>query len=203
MDQALGPQPSLDELFDQSLPATSRGAAGRAAHLAHAAYEPPKYEPGHAIKHLRYSHDAMIDLLIERPMISQNELAAIFGYTPGWTSQVMSSDAFKAKLEMRRDELVDPTLRMTLNEKFAAMVNRSIDVVQNKLADDHPDPEIALRAIELGAKAMGMGGNRAPTVVINDPDRLTKLADRLKGLMQPPQGVYDVQAIEVDARQQG
>lgn len=195
--------PALEELFleAQAPPRVTdptRGAAGRAAHIANALYEPPKYDPSHAIKKVRYSHDAMIDMIIEQPAVSQNSLAAVFGYTPSWVSQVMSSDAFRARLEARKDELVDPQLRLTLNEKFNALVTRSLDIIQSKMVHDSCDPEIAFRAMELGAKALGLGGNRTQVINIPSPDRLDRLAERLKGLMQPQQGnVYDVQAIEV------
>ena len=63
---------------------------------------------------IRYSHDGMIDMIVAEPWISQNELALRFGYTASWVSTIMTSDAFKAKLELRKDEIVDPVLRMGL-----------------------------------------------------------------------------------------
>ena len=140
--------------------------------------------PGQVIKQVRYTHDAVIDEIIRNPSISQNSLASLFGYTPGWISQVMSSDAFKNKLELRKEELVDPQIRLTLNERFNALVGRSLDVLQEKLMLPNADPELALRAAALGAKALGLGGNAQPVVSVhNSSDRLEKLADRLTGLL--------------------
>ena len=152
--------------------------------------------PGNMIQKVRYTHDAVIDLIIENPQISQNQIAATFGYTPGWLSQVMSSDAFKARLEARKDDLVDPQLRLTLNEKFSAMVSRSLDVLAEKLNEHNPDPMLALKAAELGAKSLGLG-NSGVKIVLPSMDRIDNLASRLSGLVRPAntdQGVIDVQA---------
>ena len=155
-------------------------------------------QPGQVIKHLRYTHDAVIDAIIENPSISQNNLAAIFGYTPGWISQVMSSDAFKNKLELRKEELVDPQIRLSLNERFNALVGRSLDVLQEKLMMPNPDPELALRAAALGAKALGLGAATQQTVIVNQPsDRLERLADRLTGLLKTKRE----EAIDVSTRE--
>lgn len=202
---------ALEEIFSQTQARPgaptfgSRGAAGRAVHQANAAHNPVKYEPGKAIDKISYTHDAMIDAIIEQPRISEASLAAVFGYTPGWISQIISSDAFKARLEQRKDELVDPRLRMTLNEKFQALVNKSLDVLSEKLAMPSVDPELALQAAALGAKALGLGGNRAPVILQPSSDRLTLLAQRLEGLMPAaPYGeVLDVQAKQIRASAEG
>jgi hypothetical protein len=176
----------------------ARGAAGRAVHQAQARHEPVAYEPGKAIAKIKYSHDAMIDEIITNPGVSQNTLAALFGYTPGWVSQVMSSDAFANRLEQRKEELVDPQIRMTLNEKFKAMVNRSIDIVQNRLANDNVDIDTVMRAAELGVKALGLGVKAGPSFVVV-PDRHVRMAERITAMMNPQsnEGVLDVQATEI------
>lgn len=134
------------------------------------------------IAKIRYTHDAMIDLIIADPSVSQNALAAHFGYTPGWVSQIINSDMFQAKLALRRDELVNPALRLTIEERFRAMTVRSLEVLQEKLSKDPagiPD-NLALRAAELGAKALGVGGNAPPAPPPGD--HLGALADRLIAL---------------------
>ena len=128
---------------------------------------------------VRYTHDAMIDQLIANPWVSQNDLAAYFGYTPAWVSIVINSDMFQAKLAQRRDQIVDPTLRLSLEERFRAVTTRSLEILQEKLSKDAsavPD-NLVLRAVELGAKALGVGGNAPPAPVTGD--HLAGLADRL------------------------
>lgn len=127
-----------------------------------------------------YSHDAMVDLIISNPGISQNEIAAKFGYTPGWICHILASDAFQARLADRRDALVDPALRATIKQHFEALCRRSLEILQEKLsrpASSIPD-NLALRAAELGARSIGLGrGEQQPQAPAGD--RLTILADRL------------------------
>jgi predicted nucleic acid-binding protein len=125
----------------------------------------------------------MIDMIIAEPHISQGQLAVRFGYTQAWVSTIMSSDAWKARLANRREEIVDPALTMTLEEKFRGLTERSLEVLAQKLAQpiqQIPD-NLALRAAELGAKALGVGGN-APPAPPPPADYLLGLADRLVAL---------------------
>lgn len=132
------------------------------------------------IEKVSYTHQAMIDLIIATPAISQGELAKHFGYTPAWICQVIASDSFQMQLAQRKDELVDPVLRMGIEERFKALVKRSLDVLQEKLAQETvkiPD-NLALRCAELGARSLGLGRDTQP----GPPpagDRLTILANRL------------------------
>lgn len=133
---------------------------------------------------VRYTHEAMVDLIVQNPWISQNDLAAHFGYTPGWVSTVITSDAFQAKLAERREEVVDPVLKASLEERMRGLVSRSLEVLMKKLEAPVlaiPD-NVALRALELGAKGIELGGFGRPQVPAPPPaapDRLEQLAARL------------------------
>lgn len=132
---------------------------------------------------LRYTHDAMIDLIIQEPGVSQAKLAETFGYTQAWVSTIMSSDAFKARLMNRREQLVDPAILLSIEERFKAVTERSLVVLAEKLSlpsTQIPD-NLALRAAELGAKALGIGGNAPPQAAIG-VDSLAILAKNLVAL---------------------
>lgn len=120
-----------------------------------------------AIDRVKYSHDAMIDLMIAQPSVSQGELAQHFGYTQAWVSRVINSDAFQARLALRKEDLVDPTIVASIDEKMRAVAAKSLDVVLEKLATvqnfDH-----ALKAFEATTKAMGYGARQAPQNVQNN-----------------------------------
>jgi len=111
------------------------------------------------IKKVRYSHDAMIDLLIAEPTIRQNDLAAIFDRTPTWVSLVINSDAFQARLAERRAELVDPTIAASINERLSALA----DATLTRLLDRVTTPvqvvsdDFLLRTAEVALKASGYG----------------------------------------------
>ena len=58
-------------------------------------------EPGEAptmgvVTKIGYSHQDMIDFIIANPGVTQNALAARYGYSVGWVSNVMASDAWQS-----------------------------------------------------------------------------------------------------------
>lgn len=130
-----------------------------------------------AIAKVRYTHEDMIDFIITNPGVSQGAIARRYGYTESWVSLVMSSDAWKSAMAKRREELVDPTLLATINERFAAMTARSLERLMEKLDAPTVPDNVVLRAVELGAKAMGVGGNAVPAPP--PADHLAQLANRL------------------------
>lgn len=150
---------------------------------------------------LRYSHDAMIDAILANPRVKQSELSQMFGYTQSWVSTIMSSDAFKARLAMRRELLVDPTVRDAIEdrlmgsaERAQALLDRSLAVLQEKLegpASSIPD-NLALRAAEFGAKTLGLGGNAPQAPTAPPTARLEELADRLIALQNRTLRGHDV-----------
>lgn len=149
------------------------------------------------LQKVRYTHDDCINRILMEPTISQNALAEIYGYTPGWISIMVNSDAFQARLAERRAELVDPILQATLNERFRALTVRSLEVLQEKLArpiDAIPD-KLALEAAALGARSLGLGQPTAPPPG-SAADHLATLAHRLldlQGVKRPAAGeVIDV-----------
>lgn len=119
------------------------------------------------IKRINYSHKAMIDMILANPGISQNALAATFGYSVSWISQVMSSDAFQSALAERSADIIDPTLRLTVEERFKGLALRSMEILQEKLSkspDMVPD-QLAVRVLEVASRAAGYGAKQDTTVV--------------------------------------
>lgn len=143
------------------------------------------------ITKVRYSHQDMIDFILANPGCTQNLLAARYGYTPAWVSTVMSSDAFKAAFAARRAEVVDVELIATVKERFEGLTQRSLQRLAEELDKPGCKPEVMLKAAELGAKSMGIGGHAAPPAP--PVDGLARLAERLIDLgrahIPQPQGV--------------
>ena len=157
------PSVALEALFEETVKPATGGA------------KPPK---------IRYSHAAMADLIVENPWITQNAIAEHFGYTASWVSTIITSDAFQALLAARREEIVDPVLKATLEERFRGLVLRSLTVLAEKLdkpAASIPD-QVVLRALELGARGIELGGFGRPQLAPAappPPNRLEQLAGRL------------------------
>lgn len=113
-----------------------------------------------AIARVNYTHDAMIDLIIANPMISQMEISKHFGYTPAWVSRIFNSDAFKARVAQRKHDLVDPSIALTIDEKLRAVADRSLDIVLDKLSLPTTSFTDALNAATLASKALGYGARQ-------------------------------------------
>ena len=154
----------------------------------------PPAAPSHAptmgnLDKVSYSHKDMIDYIIANPRVTQGQLAARYGYTQGWISNVMASDAWKSAMAARRTELVDPILTATITERFEGITRLSLERLQQKLEAPQVSDQIVLKAVELGAKALGVGGN-APPPPPPAADHLAQLATRLIALQsQVRQGV--------------
>ena len=64
-------------------------------------------------------------------------------------------------------------------------------------ASQIPDA-LVTKAIELGAKSLGLGGNAPPPSPVQATDRLDRLADRLTGLIRNTRGgIQDVEVREL------
>lgn len=191
----------LAALLDQpgppgtSEPPTSAAVALPPSLPANVAY--PAF-PKPAIAKLSYTHDAMINLILSNPGISQNEIALQFGYSASWISQVMTSDAFQARLMERSAELIDPTIRASIEEQFRGLVNRSMDIVRQKLAKAEVTDQFALRALEVASRAAGYGA-RDPLVAVqvNVDNHLDDLGSRLIKLLDRKKAEVHSEPIDV------
>lgn len=148
-----------------------------------------------AIREVRYSHDGMIDLLIAKPFISQGQVAAHFGYTQAWVSRIVRSDAFRERFNARKAEVTDPLLVKTIEEKFQSLVDRSLEVLMEKLDQPVVQADLALRAAELGAKALGLtdrshGATHNTTFVVAMPEKAPTAQDWIAA--HAPRTVIDV-----------
>lgn len=123
--------------------------------------------PEQAIAKVGYSHDAIIDMIVKEPGISQGELAERFGYTQGWMSRVINSDAFQHRLAERRKELVDPVVTQGLNERLRAVSARSTDVILDALDKPNPSKHVALEALKISARALHYGAKPHLAVQVN------------------------------------
>lgn len=145
--------------------------------------DPVTGEVKNGIAKVRYSHDAMIDLIIAEPSVTQNALAECFDRTPGWISQVINSDAFQARLAERKEQLVDPVLVASIRDRLNAVAARSLELVAEKLnaplAGQMVSEDFLLKSAKMATDALGYGA-RAPTggqttnvaVVVQVPNKI-------------------------------
>lgn len=117
-----------------------------------------------AIDRVKYTHDAMVDLIIATPGIKQNDLAKHFGYTVPWVSRIINSDAFQARLAVRKADIIDPSLVLSIDERLKAVANRSLDIVLEKL-EATQSLDAAMKMVDITTKALGYGA-RASNVAV-------------------------------------
>jgi hypothetical protein len=115
---------------------------------------------GNRLQKVRYTHEAMIDVLIAEPTITQNDLAKRFEMSVSWVSIVLGSDSFQAALTKRREELTDPFLIATIEERFRGLAQQSLEVIADNLEKTR-NTDLALKALDMSAKALGFGARVA------------------------------------------
>ena len=147
---------------------------------------------------INYSHQDMIDFLIANPGITQNTLAARYGYSVGWVSNVMASDAWQSALAARRAEICDPVLVASVEERFKGITLMSLERLKQKLEAPQVSDNVVLRAVELGAKALGVGGN-APQAQAPQGDHLAALANRLIDLQSRVRASSAAEVVDVSS----
>ena len=127
-----------------------------------------------ALQKVHYTHDAMIDIIIAKPDVTQNTLAEYFGYSVGWISRILCSDAFQARLAQRRGEVVMPGLLSTFEERLKLLATNSIELVLEKLEErDEEGKPVAdigtvFKALEISTKSLGYGARQTNVAIQNN-----------------------------------
>jgi hypothetical protein len=105
------------------------------------------------LRKLGYSHEAMVDLILQDPTVTVSELAELFGYSVPWIQRVLSSDSFQARLAERKRGLIDPLVAASINERLLSVTLHAITVLEGKL-DADASAEVALEALGIVGKTM-------------------------------------------------
>lgn len=102
---------------------------------------------------LKYTHEAMIDLILQEPGVRIPELAKLFNYSPGWIARVVASDSFQARLAERKAQLVDPHISHSLNERLRSVAVHAVGIIEEKLESEQ-SASYAIEALGLATVAM-------------------------------------------------
>lgn len=116
-----------------------------------------------------YSHEALADIILANPQATHKELAVMFDRTPMWVSYVINSDAFQAFLAKRREQIVDPALILTVEDRLKGLAVRSCDLLMEKLEGPIGSlmkPELLNEIVKTSTKALGYG-QRQTSVAVN------------------------------------
>lgn len=127
---------------------------------------PEKGNAANAIAKVNYNHLDMIDTIIANPAISHEELSLRYGLSRPWISRVIASDAFRTKFAERRGELIDPGVMAETEERFRGLLNRSLDILQEKIETANLDGLIKITEVTSRALSYGVAKN-----VVNNDNR--------------------------------
>ena len=136
------------------------------------------------LQKVRYTHLDMIDYMLCNPHSSLAELGTRYGYTVGWICNVQASDAWKAAFAKRRAEVTDDVVEGTVKERMEGITLLSLERLKEKLEQPVVADNVVLKAVELGAKGMGLGGNAVAAPATPAGDHLAQLANRLIDLQE-------------------
>lgn len=133
------------------------------------------------IQKVHYTHDALIDQIVSNPGIDQRQLAKMYGYTEAWVSTIVNSDSFKARLQERKADLIDPLIVANFEERLKGTLGVALSVINEKLETGR-NADLALKTLELGAKALSFGArpsavNLQQAFVIQVPAKAPSAAD--------------------------
>lgn len=184
-------------------------------HLAQELIDAGKGEvavPACASPTARYSHAAMVQLMIDHPEYTHGQLAMAFGRPPSWMSTVLASEQFQSVLDTRRHEVADPSLTATMEERFRALALRATTVLQEKLNSPGVNDLVVLKAAEIGVKALGLGQRPVDPPALPAPvnssqsaaEKILAAMDALDARRQAAKDeAIDVTAVEVEVPSDG
>jgi hypothetical protein len=104
-------------------------------------------------------HELVAEMWIADPNLSQREIARTLNRTECWLSILVNSDSFKHYLAMRKEEIVDPILRATVEDRLTSVANKAAELFLERLhmaGTAIPNKDL-LRAMEISTKGLGMG----------------------------------------------
>lgn len=87
------------------------------------------------IQEVRIRHEAIMDFMIANPTVKQGDIAAKFGLTEAWLSQVIHSDAFQLMLRDKQDKIFHHTV-LPLREKMTVAAHLGMDRLIERLPQE-------------------------------------------------------------------
>lgn len=153
------------------------------------------------IQKLNPVHEALINLRLAQPYLSQGEIATILGYQQAWVSRIECSDLYRVELR-KRAEMAGVRLHMeTLKNKIESCTSMVIEKIEDRLTNGQPVSEkflgdslkTLLSASEYGRAA---GPQSGPQLHVHmSAEELRSLRE---GSLQAFQGKTEVKALRDD-----
>lgn len=120
------------------------------------------------VQNLTVRHQAIMDLMIQNPMMKLGEIAQHFKMTQAWMSCVIHSDIFQAMLAEKMGVVFNETV-LPIKEKLAVVANIALDKMINTLPAE-TDLRVLNTVAESTLDRLGFGAPKAPAVQINNTE---------------------------------
>lgn len=140
-------------------------------------------------------YDELVQWLIAHPGATHAEIGMAYGRAAGWFSTVLVTAEFQSSLEPFKQQINNPGVTLSVEDRFRALVIRSVDVLQTKLSVAAPGDALVLEAAKLGVRALGLGNNGREGPATAAPHSLETLADRLTSLVTSRQKGSSIGAV--------
>ncbi len=123
--------------------------------------------PNGTINKMGVKHSAILDyILLHEGKCSGRELCEHFGMTQAWISCIVNSDAFKAELAARKEQM-NGMVMFTLNDRINGLAAQSMEKL-GQLIEVSNDPDFMLDVADKMLKNAGYGKPAGPAVTINN-----------------------------------
>lgn len=122
---------------------------------------------------LTFAQEAMVDLVLQDPSVTSDELAEIFNSTRIAINKVINGQKFRDRVDERKFQLIDPAISKNLNERIRSVTIKTLDLVNERL-DTNRNPEYALNVLRL------------TNLISKTPDRIPKAVKHNGNLHRAP-----------------
>lgn len=131
-----------------------------------------------------YSNEQLVQFILDNPGTQPEAIASAFGRTRGWFLSVLASDQFQLVLDPHRHLIADPLITATMEERFRALTLKSLSALHSKLDNPEVSDFIAVKAAEIGIKALGMGAAKSEEAPLTPSGNVDTLAERLVAALE-------------------
>lgn len=151
------------------------------------------------IRSLSATHEQIINWLILNPQMRMRDCAAHFGITQSWLSMIVHSDAFKAKMQQRQDELF-AQVAQSVPAKLTALADISIEKL-TEMVEKTENAQLVVDVFDktlhrLGYAPQKVAAPAAPAVQMNFSVSRDDLAAARAMIVQPqpqlPAPIHDL-----------
>jgi len=117
---------------------------------------------------VKYRWDAIIDVMLSNPTLSQNEIAEMLGYTPAYLSTLKKTDGFQVRYYTRRrqmSESIQDRVQMLMMLQIEKASEAILDGIEAIGEEDGPTHEFALSAQDKALRGLGFGPSSGPSSI--------------------------------------